>query len=142
MKILLIILFIFIGANAQNSRFVNKKSVILDIVTSKMWQKKSSTKNTNWNNAKKYCKSLRLSNFSNWRLPRVDELMSLIDKSRYNSSVSTEHFSNIKNEGFYWSKSIHQEDKKKAWLVFFKAGYSTYYYKNHVGQVLCVRDMK
>lgn len=35
-----------------------------------------------WENSKKSCKILRLSEFDNWRLPTIDELQTLVIKSK------------------------------------------------------------
>ena len=52
-----------------------------DPVTGLMWAAKDNGKAVNWQRAKKYCRDLRLAEYSDWRLPTTDELQEIHDKS-------------------------------------------------------------
>ena len=50
-----------------------------------MWEdvERSRTVNRTWQEARAYCKSLKLLGFDDWRLPALTELESILDKSRF-----------------------------------------------------------
>ncbi len=50
-----------------------------DPVTGLMWAGKDNGKAVNWQRAKKYCRDLRLTGYSDWRLPTIDELQEIYD---------------------------------------------------------------
>jgi Protein of unknown function (DUF1566) len=52
----------------------------LDPSTGRMWAAKDNGKAVSWKSAAKYCQSLRLAGYSDWRLATLDELASLVDK--------------------------------------------------------------
>jgi hypothetical protein len=51
-----------------------------DPSTGLMWAAKDNGKDVTWRQAVKYCHSLRLATFSDWRLATLDELASLVDQ--------------------------------------------------------------
>jgi hypothetical protein len=53
----------------------------VDSSTGLMWAAKDNGKAVTWHKAVSYCHSLRLAGFSDWRLPTLDELAILVDKS-------------------------------------------------------------
>lgn len=53
----------------------------VDPSTGLMWPAKDSGKDMTWHQAEKYCRNLRLAGYSDWRLPTIDELASLVDTS-------------------------------------------------------------
>lgn len=48
-----------------------------------MWAAKDDGKRGSWHNAVKYCRKLRLSGYSDWRLATIDELESLVNLPAY-----------------------------------------------------------
>ncbi len=53
----------------------------VDTSTGLLWAWKDNGKDINWRNATKYCRDLRLAGYSDWRLPTIDELQGIYDKS-------------------------------------------------------------
>jgi hypothetical protein len=53
----------------------------VDPSTQLMWAAKDNGKDVNWHQATKYCRDLRLSGYSDWRLANMDELQGIYDKS-------------------------------------------------------------
>ena len=51
--------------------------VVIDHKTGLMWQQ-DNVEIINWSQANKYAKNLKLGGFSDWRLPTIDELKTLI----------------------------------------------------------------
>jgi len=52
----------------------------IDPATGLMWAGKDNGKHLNWQDAKRYCSSLRLEGHSDWRLPTLNELQGVYDK--------------------------------------------------------------
>jgi hypothetical protein len=119
-------------------RFVQNGDVVIDQETKLVWQSNPSTSKRDWQNAKEYCSSLSYGSRSDWRLPNIDELMSLTDKSKYNPSIATNKI-NIKSS-WYWTSSTAKWNTSDAWIVGFKFGDANGNGKSGVNYVLCVSD--
>ena len=64
-----------------------------------------------------------IANYSDWRLPNVKEIESLINYGVSDSAawLNSEGFVNL-NSTFYWSSTTHQVDPSYAWLVKMSNG--------------------
>jgi hypothetical protein len=116
------------------------KEVVTDPNTKLMWQDNASVKTTkkDWQGALKYCKNLKFAGFSGWRLPSIDELLSITDDTKYNPAIK-DGFSNVTAD-VYWSSSPKGSDSILAWYVDFERGNNSWYGKSLSGLVRCVRD--
>jgi hypothetical protein len=76
--------------------------------------------------------------FKDWRLPAVDELISIADLSRYNPSIDTVYFPNTLSDWF-WSFSPYASYDQYAWLVWFSKVWVVPYYKDSRYAVRLVR---
>lgn len=52
----------------------------VDPSTGLMWAGKDNGKDVNWHMAMNYCRDLRLTGYSDWRLPTIDELEGIYEK--------------------------------------------------------------
>jgi hypothetical protein len=89
-----------------------------------------------WDQAK-----LLTSNFagkSDWRLPSAEELLSLVDYTKYDPSINTTLFSNTPFSSF-WSGSPYARNSNYAWFVNFNYGYANYSYRSDFLAVRLVR---
>jgi len=129
----------------------NNKSVFIrdnseDIVRDKkllfVWQDNASSNTTqrNWDDAKKYCQDLVVGNITNWDLPKVSELESLLDFSNESKMIS-DIFKNTIQED-YWSSTKYVPSSKLAWSVNFKRGYSYGGQKSSKLFVRCIHRLK
>ena len=127
-------LSIFIFADLNRN-----KNTVIDNKRDLMWQDNldAKTYNTNWVSAIKYCKNLTLNKYTNWRLPHIDELLSIVDKSRYNPAI----YPAFKNVAplYYWSISTYKPSEINAWGADFGSGNDGAYHKTHSIYVRCVR---
>jgi hypothetical protein len=119
-------------------RFIKSGDVVIDNETTLIWQSNPSTSKRTWQDAKEYCNNLSYGSRSDWRLPNIDELMSLTDKSKYKPSIATNKI-NIKSK-WYWTSSTIKWNTSHAWFVFFGDGYDGSIGKSDGNYVLCVAD--
>lgn len=97
----------------------NENGTISDNSTGLMWMKDDNRKGLIWQEALKYANDSEFAGYSDWRLPTVKELQSIVDYSRApdktNSASISPMFncSEIIDEGgksnypFYWSSTTH-----------------------------------
>jgi len=101
---------IYIILNETNKSYNNEnKKVWNDKKSGLMWQKDINREEFTWNQARIYCNSLSLGQYSGWRMPSINELLTLgnIPLQKTNSQLSIEEngkilinwFSKNKNKG-------------------------------------------
>ena len=115
--------------------------IVTDNVTNLMWQDNSEVKTVrkSWSNASLYCENLALGGYSDWRLPRIKELESIVDISKSNPAIDNS-FLNC-NSSIYWSSTIFATTNiNYACLVVFNSGKSGYSSNSSTNSVRCVRN--
>ncbi len=79
-----------------------------------------------WLTAIAHCKKLNdqsaTTGISNWRLPNINELKKIVDRSKQNPSADIIKFPNISMVRGYWTSTTHLEDSQFAWIVAFLDG--------------------
>jgi hypothetical protein len=85
--VLLIGVFITEAAAAEETsndgRFIAyNDGTVLDTQTNLMWAKRDNGGNIDWANAKSYCENYRGGDYTDWRMPTVDELQGLYDANK------------------------------------------------------------
>jgi len=115
-------------------------NVVLEQSLNLMWQDDESVLNVtkNWEEAVEYCQQLSYLGFNNWRLPSIEELISLIDESKFSPAINN-NFKNVANER-YWSNNSF--NRNQAWRVGFQFGGDFPNNKSVDSYVRCVRDNK
>jgi|SRR5688572_15040386 len=79
------------------------------------------------------------SGFADWRLPAIEELFLLADRSRFSPTIDTDAFPTCANE-WYWSGTLDAEDPAEfAWVVGFSYGGSYYDHRDVHNRVRAVR---
>jgi hypothetical protein len=59
--------------------------------------------------------------YSDWRLPNVKELQSIVDYGRVSPAIDTTYFPNAQSNG-YWSSTTYADSTDFAWFVNFNYG--------------------
>jgi len=145
-----VILLILIGLSsliyADFSR--NSNGVIRDSITHLEWQDNYSDnrgviKKTIWQKAIDYCEELNLDSKTDWRLPNINELSSLLEYKH--SPAINSIFQNISSDSwdYYWSSTSYSNNINNAWIVGFSDAYVNSDKKdnsNHNNYVRCVRN--
>ena len=74
-----------------------------------------------WANALAHAEASTFANYTDWRLPNVKELRSLVEECRLSPSINTNRFPNTPG-GHFWSGSPRASDANYAWFVVFSGG--------------------
>ena len=82
----------------------NGDGTVTDNTTGLMWQKQDDGVRRTWDQALEYCKGLSLGGHSDWRLPTVKELQSIVDYAKHNPAIDTMFFPDTK-ASVYWSST-------------------------------------
>ena len=114
-------------ADAAGSFIDNKDGTVTDISTGLMWQQAGSSNEMTWEQALAYCEDMNFAGYTDWRLPTIKELRSLVDYSRYSPTIDTTYFPNTAASG-YWSSTTYANFTSYAWLVDFGNGRGSYGY--------------
>jgi len=111
--------------------------VITDSSTDLIWTKETVSGKT-WKDALSYCENLSYAGHTNWRLPNINELKSLTDRSKYNPAS---YFPDITSEYFWSSSSMTDSGSTHTgWVVNFYNGKVSNNTKTNTYFVRCVKD--
>ncbi len=119
-------------------RFEKNGDLVYDSKIELTWQSSPSSQKFNWSDAQNYCHNLSYGGQSDWRLPNIYELKSLVDYTKYNPAIATTLI-NIDTNSYYWSSSKDVDDSSDAWVVNFKTGGDLWRNKSDKDLALCVR---
>ena len=108
-----------------------------------MWEDTTHSEETKvtFMEAKSYCRDLKLGRYSDWRLPTLQELLSIVNYKRYKPAIIN-GFSHVNRDTLYWSKTPYIKESDEYWGVNFKDGSSSNAAINYDRYVRCVRDIK
>lgn len=98
----------------------NGDETISDDVTGLMWQQKTLTAMT-WKNAGIYCDELKLADYTDWRLPTVKELFTLVDYTKFSPVINTVYFPNTVLS-FHWTSMVYINYTNYIWCINFYNG--------------------
>ena len=135
MRVILLIMIGLSVLNAEISRDSN--GIVTDTNTNLQWQDDAVGSMMSWEAAIAQCEGLELDG-TGWRLPNINELKSIVDKSKVNPALVDGFVKTSSNR--YWSSTTYELFKNHAWYVTFYSGYSDFYYKGYKYYVRCVRD--
>jgi len=124
---------------SQEPRFTdNGDGTVSDNSTGLMWQQQDDGALRNWESALGYCEDLTLAGHTDWRLPDIKELRSIVDNTRYSPAIDLTYFPNTKSS-WYWSSSTYAYYSNSAWRVYFYYGDVSLNDKTNTYYVRCVR---
>ncbi|HTG01142.1 MAG TPA: DUF1566 domain-containing protein [Nitrospirota bacterium] len=108
-------------------------TMMQDNLTGLIWTADGNTPNSlvcsmdgTWQGALNYIACLNTTGYlgyTDWRLPNINELMSLIHAGQADTAawLNTQGFSNVQGN-FYWSSTTNASDTARAWGVFMQVG--------------------
>ena len=131
------VLYVRGNQNYGINEFVeNSNATITDNATGLMWTKDDSGTGMNWQQALEYAEGKEFAGYSDWRLPNIKELQSIVDYLRSPGSSNSAaidpvfNCTEITNEGgqkdypYYWSGTTHanmQNGGNAAYISFGRA---------------------
>lgn len=114
---------------AVAARFVkNDDGTVTDLLLDLQRSPTLTTECVTHADAEKACAECRVGDHTDWRLPTIEELFLLADRSKHNPAIDTEAFPDTKSD-WYWSSTIHAADSDYAWIVSFRDGVASYDYR-------------
>lgn len=112
---------------------------VLDTTTKLMWALVE-CEELPWKMACEFPSTLSTAGCKDWRMPTVDELFMLADRSSIGPAIDTAFFPECKN-GCYWSSTPFASPKPhSAWFVDFDVGLADWSAFDEPGFVRAVRD--
>ncbi|MBN2574404.1 MAG: DUF1566 domain-containing protein [Deltaproteobacteria bacterium] len=126
-----------------NNTYVNNADGTVTDNTSKlMWEQSSSYETTtqmSYSDSVSYCENLRTGGYSDWRVPTMIELVSLMNFGTYLPAIDISKFTNTLTEGHYWSSTPLAQSPTDHWLANFGYGGTVLYAPGGQLAVRCVR---
>ncbi|MCK5808923.1 DUF1566 domain-containing protein [bacterium] len=114
-------------------------TLIKDMRTGLMWTKRY-WEAKSWKEALEYCENLEYMRTSDWRLPNINELRTLID---YSKNGPASNFPDMPENDSFWSSTTHSEFTGSVWSVRSGSGAISAIWKEGVDirsfSVRCVR---
>ena len=93
-----------------------------------------------WHHAQVLPRTLSVAGFTDWRMPTVEELFCLADRTRVRPAIDTDFFPDTPNDWF-WSADVRASSPAVyAWFVVFVSGHSYWANQGGEGFVRAVRD--
>jgi len=156
----------------------NSNGTITDNITKLLWTKCSASDNQNidttsdcsstiglynWSEAKNFCENLDYANRTDWRLPTISELFSLVNFNSDGSkaSIDTDYFPNTEHvdctttqnemiwiiictgfDGIRYLSSTEFKNSETAWGIHFEDGHTNLTAKENNGYVRCIAGQK
>jgi len=116
---------------SQPSYTDNGDGTITDYKTGLMWVKDGSSAGCNngnkltWEQALSFCEGLSYAGYSDWRLPNIRELESIVDAGRCDPAINTTYFPNTLSgvHLYYWTSTTYVPTTSFALYVYFGSGF-------------------
>ncbi len=119
----------------------NENNTTTDINTKLIWQDDNNSNSllVDYTQAKNYCKTLRNTASSSWRLPSRDELLTTVSYIDNTPSVDSA-FAFTSAKGQYWTSTAVSGDDTSHWYIDFDNGESSFENEDLKNSVRCVVD--
>lgn len=111
---------------------------VLDNTTNLVWTVKETTR-LNWKKAAAAVQKLDTAGFTDWRLPTVEELFMLADRTKYSPAIDTAYFPDCKSDWYWTSTAAASSPGGYAWGVGFNDGYAYWLSQDSAYLVRAVR---
>jgi len=107
------------------AKILHQEEVVIDRTTGLMWQQAVSSQQMIYSLATKWIVTLNqrgFAGFDDWRLPTLEEAMTLIERSPNNKGLYIDAIFNSKQRLWMWTSDRGEADS--VWYVNFNYGYS------------------
>ncbi len=96
---------------------------VLDNTTALIWSVKE-MKPLTWKKARSAVTKLDTAGFTDWRLPTVEELFLLADRTKHSPAIDTAFFPDCQSDWYWTSTPEAFSTGGCAWVVYFYNGYA------------------
>lgn len=126
------------------AKTINQEDVVIDLATGLMWTASGTAVGcyngnlVHWAVAIEYCRTLTFAGFTDWRLPNIRELLSIIGYNLNSPAIKQPPFANTYNT-VYWTSTTRVADIDQSWAVDFEDGYSRWRVKTSSYRLRAVR---
>lgn len=110
-----------------------------DNTTGLEWPKDHAPKRMTWKQAKAWVKKLTLCGHTDWRLPTVEELFMLADRTKHAPAIDTDAFPACESDWYWTSTPAAYSPVGYAWSVFFGGGVAGWVDQGYFDFVRAVR---
>ncbi len=101
---------------------VTTAATVFDNNTWLMWQREDDGVIRSWDQAISYCEDLSLDGYTDWRLPTVKELESIVNYGQTSPAIDSSAFPNTKASNYWTSSNYPACDISRAYYVHFGNG--------------------
>ena len=128
---------------AALSMAMAETTMVKDPTTNLIWEdtNHATEDKVTHNEATTYCTTLKLGEISDWRVPTLNELLTIVDYTRYEPATLKE-FSHVEIGTMYWASTPYLRSKDQFWGIEFKDGATDSASKNYSRYVRCVKASK
>ena len=109
------------GCTSQRFTCVMGNAAVLDHETGLVWQRVPSTGSTSFTNADQLCREALIGGRHGWRLPSIDELLSMDDETTVDSLPAGHPFTNTPDT-YLWSQTADTTDPQLVQTMTFLNG--------------------
>ena len=99
---------------------IKSDSVVFDNASGLMWQQSGANTTMNFEDAKEWVEQVNFAGFNDWRLPTLEEAMSMVEPEQKNGYYINPIFDN--KQGLIWTADEMKSDPRTAWAVGFGKG--------------------
>lgn len=111
------------ASDAMRFELVMNDEAVLDHKTGLIWERTPTSNGMTWQAAVNYAGEKIVGGTDGWRLPKLEELASLIDLNYSKPTLPEGHpFINIKSSYYWTAWSFENEEGSKACAVYLKEG--------------------
>ncbi len=142
--VIIILSLVLVATPTLAAKFTdNGNGTVSDAETNLMWQQ-AEPGVKKWDEAMKYCEDLSLAGHDDWRLPKIDELLTIVDNKLVQPAVDIKFFPDFPHTLlFFWTSSESDKHAKyKAKMVIFNDGSTDEAAKRKKHYTKCVRSIK
>ena len=118
-------------------------TILKDPSTNLMWEdtKHARKGQVTYLEAISYCDALKLGEHTDWRVPTLQELISIVDYKRYEPAILKD-FVHVDQDKLYWSSTQYANKSTEFWGVVFEDGDTDNASAIYDRRVRCVRAFK
>jgi hypothetical protein len=125
-------------AGSLDHLVINGDGTVTDTDTGLMWDQDTPDNAMTWESALSTFENSTWAGYTDWRLPTIQELRSLVDYSRFNPVINITYFPDTA-ASCYWSSTTYANGTDVAWGMYFDYGGDYLNFKDGLYYVRAVR---